>query len=139
MGWVFPLLAHRERGSVAENRCKTGETIMGDLKYKDLHKKLHLCVDCSEPAIDGKRRCKKHLYGNNDARFKYSHSHKDKRNALNRRLRERLKKEGRCIACGAPRDDPDRAQCVNCRLGIRKPQLKRGSYAADPANRTKQL
>ena len=58
---------------------------MGNNKYKEQHKRLGLCVECSRPAILGTLRCLIHTKTNSDR----SNSNYKKR-----------RQEGRCPECG---------------------------------------
>ena len=84
---------------------------MGNLKYKQKHKKAGLCIDCSRPAKAGRVRCDRHaLY----------QCKKDKASnyARVKNYREKWRKEGRCTTCAAPLDidaDCNMVTCINCR------------------------
>jgi hypothetical protein len=76
---------------------------MGDKAYKDLHRLLGLCHNCSEKAILGTSRCPTHAISN----------HRIMANVYRKRLGE-----NRCGRCGVPLDDDLDAnfkECINCR------------------------
>lgn len=90
---------------------------MGDAEYKRKHKKLGLCVDCSEKAAPKTIRCPDHYYSHLKALRKYNAKNKDKINQAVRELRKKYIKEGRCTGCSAPLrfEDKGHERCVNCR------------------------
>jgi len=78
-------------------------------KYRELHKKLGLCIDCSNPARPGVLRCRKCSIKMHE----YDIKKRDRK-----AQRERYKKMGKCPRCGKPLDrDADNGffYCVNCR------------------------
>ena len=106
---------------------------MGDQAYKDKHKELGLCVDCSEPAYPNKTRCARHLINRVESSRRYYKKHKEYYQKLYKEIKEKRLREERCYACGGPLDDPERwVTCVNCREKIYQP---RDRYAKSPASR----
>lgn len=83
---------------------------MGGNAYKAKHKSVGLCVDCSDWALPGRIRCKKHQESLRPLM----------RKAL-RKIRARRRDEGRCTSCGVPLHsdmDTGKVKCLNCREGI---------------------
>ena len=86
---------------------------MGNAKYKQKHKELGLCCDCSEPvAIAG--YCLKH-YWNKVLRIRhYSQDHSLEARERARRWRHKMEDESRCNHCGCPLIEGEGKRCVNC-------------------------
>lgn len=91
---------------------------MGDKAYKQLHKAIGLCLDCSEPAEPGFLRCNKHGRAQTERRRRYEGRNRAARNAANLEIRARFIRQGRCRSCSIKLDldcDAGRVTCVNCR------------------------
>lgn len=81
------------------------------LKYKKAHRRVGLCINCSEKAVvrpDGKTltRCETHRLNVNEQTLEQK--------------RRRLA-EGRCVSCGNlknPDIDNEAKRCMNCRQGL---------------------
>lgn len=76
------------------------------------------CVDCSEPAMPGRTRCKKHLLNNYRRVKRYSLKNPELRAYKQRRLRELYKLDGKCTRCAVELDmyvDAGYTKCLNCR------------------------
>ena len=98
---------------------------MGNNKYKQRHKDLGLCVNCSEPKHRENQLCLKHIrsrkISNYTCRMKYILKNRE----LIKRQKERYRNEGRCITCSAPLDvdaDNGHVNCTNCRHNIHTPR-----------------
>lgn len=118
---------------------------MGNKAYKARHKAKGLCVDCSEPAVPEKNKCKKHRL-EDLLRTRVRHSkhkaaglcsycneyalpgkslcekHRNQKlinnKVIGRRIRKRYIKEGRCSNCSLklhPEMDAGYVTCCNCR------------------------
>jgi len=76
---------------------------MGNQAYKNNHKKLGLCVECSNDALFNSIRCGKHVE---------NHRKRTKRYV------KKLIVQGRCSRCGILLDkdaDCGYSTCINCR------------------------
>ena len=85
---------------------------MGNAKYKNSHKQLGLCTDCSEPVFANGTRCLKHLRTHRE----YGRSEVNRKR--DRLVKQRYKDSGRCPTCGKPLDidaDKNHVKCINCR------------------------
>jgi hypothetical protein len=95
---------------------------MGDNKYKQRHRDLGLCVDCSEPVYPDNARCLKHLRKRNAyAAWHYLENIEDyqKRHKI---IKANRIKNRCCRECSAPLDpdaDAGNLTCCNCIEGIR--------------------
>jgi len=87
---------------------------MGSQKYKQLHRELGLCTNCSRPVHPGYSMCLTHLR---------SHSKNIRKDRLElggvylqyEQNRKKLRRQqGLCPACGAPAED-GYITCLNCR------------------------
>lgn len=79
------------------------QEILGDLKYKIIHRLKELCYDCSRKVALGRTRCKQHL----QSRLNSSKTYQEKNRI-----------EGKCISCGIPlhpEADIGKEQCTTCR------------------------
>jgi len=91
---------------------------MGDTEYKNRHKELGLCTDCSEPVYRGRKKCLKHLRLHSISRQKYRAKNLKKCTEADHELKRQRKKDLKCWMCSAPLDpDADYGclNCVNCR------------------------
>lgn len=88
---------------------------MGNKAYKDLHRSLGLCTDCSEPAIKGSTRCARHHYSQKIRERKFYYKDPDR---FTREARERYhknKKKGLCPKCGRVKSEDDEGVwCIAC-------------------------
>ena len=92
---------------------------MGNQKYKLLHKKLGLCVDCSEQAIPFETRCAKHSWNLKQQHNRWYKNNSIEQNRIGREQKQQYKIDNRCASCSAPLDpdaDAGYITCVNCRL-----------------------
>ena len=98
---------------------------MGGRAYKQLHRELGLCTDCSEPVYRGYSRCLRHLRSHSkwkDGPLIYQ--------PRNREKKKFYRENGCCPMCSAQLDpdaDRDLINCVNCRGGIHKERLIHGN------------
>jgi uncharacterized OB-fold protein len=88
---------------------------MGNQKYKEKHRKMGLCENCSRPAYPDRRYCLKHLRSH--ARSQRIYEAKNKQAVLkrHRQLKQKRFENGRCKMCGGLLDDPQYKNCQNCR------------------------
>jgi len=80
---------------------------MGNKVYKDLHKSLGLCINCSEKALPNNVCCIKHKITHNSFMVGYM-----------RDLKKKRKQKGLCTDCGIFLDsdiDNGHVKCQNCR------------------------
>jgi len=92
---------------------------LGNQKYKLLHKKLGLCVDCSEPAIPFEIRCAKHNWNLRQQNKRWCKNNSVKYNKIGREQKQQYRETNRCMRCSAPLDsdaDMGYVTCVNCRI-----------------------
>jgi protein-arginine kinase activator protein McsA len=93
---------------------------VGNAKYKQRHRELGLCVDCSEPAYPENSRCLKHGRNRNAYTARHYLENLEHYQETYKRIKDNRIKDGRCAGCSAPLDpdaDKDRVNCVNCRGG----------------------
>ena len=87
---------------------------MGNRKYKQAHRDLGLCIDCSKPVYPDRIRCLTHIRGQAkierlrrkrlaETYLRYEQDRKELR-----------RQQGLCPSCGAPADD-GYIMCCNCR------------------------
>jgi len=102
---------------------------VGNQKYKQKHRELGLCVDCSRPVHPGYIRCGIHAHSMRVATRNYYLKNRDTIKKRIRELKKRYKKDKRCPACSIPllADDIKAGYitCENCRMHIHR---KRGTY-----------
>jgi hypothetical protein len=66
---------------------------MGNQKFKEEHKKLGLCLSCSEPVYRNGSYCKKHSFSNARATNEYYKRNRERLVAELREKRKRKKEE----------------------------------------------
>jgi hypothetical protein len=94
---------------------------MGDQKYKQKHRELGLCIDCSEPVYRGHLCCLKHKRARNNRDVLYRLKNHSRERIADKKRKNKRRQEGCCTTCSAPLDpdaDKDRSCCMNCRGGI---------------------
>jgi len=94
---------------------------LGNAKYKQKHRELGLCVDCSEPVHKGYTRCLKHIRSQIKLQKRLYDANPEKRRARSRKFKALYIATGRCRECSAPLDpdvDRDNVTCSNCIEGI---------------------
>ena len=91
---------------------------MGDKAYKDRHRKLGLCGNCSEPVYKSRALCLKHLRNNVASTKKYEKSLGSVYYKRHSKIKQHRQDTNRCRRCGAPLDDDPHKNCVNCRENI---------------------
>lgn len=87
--------------------------IMGDKAYKERHKALGLCQDCSSPA-EIKGYCLKHYWRRLVKDRQYSEEHRQEINERVKRWHLKNIEQGRCSHCGVPLIEGEGKRCVNC-------------------------
>jgi hypothetical protein len=90
-------------------------------KYKQKHKELGLCVNCSHIPEPGRIRCKSCLGRHNAANARYA-----------RKKRKEWRENGRCTRCGLPLFNTKGVTCINCR----QPYIKETQYATNNKRHT---
>ena len=103
---------------------------MGSAKYKQGHREMGLCVDCVQPAHDGKNRCMRHLEMQSKTQQRYRKRNLEVCRVRQQRKKQRRKDTGKCVKCAAPLDpdaDGSCVTCVNCRGGIYNERLVHGT------------
>jgi len=85
---------------------------MGDKAYKDLHRKLGLCLNCSDPVYKNRTLCLKHLRTNVIAQRKYQLKIGDAYLEKHRQIKQHRRDTHCCERCGAPL--PDGWTYINC-------------------------
>lgn len=86
---------------------------MGNKAYKRLHKKLGLCLDCSEKAVIS-NRCVKHYVSSMLARKRYYHKNEELISERYKERSARLFAERRCTHCGVLLIEDEGHRCINC-------------------------
>ena len=103
---------------------------MGNNAYKQKHRDLGLCVNCSEPVYRDLSRCLKHARNHAKCDANYYINNKAKRQAKMKKIRARYRDEGRCQECSAPLDpyaiEKGLKGCSNCQGGIKRERLVHG-------------
>lgn len=103
---------------------------MGNLKYKQRHRALGLCTQCSEPALVDSTRCLKHTISHAVNAVRWGAGNREYRHAYNIRYKAKLRAEGRCQTCTAPLQadagdiDHGFISCFNCRRKLAVPRAK---------------
>lgn len=72
-------------------------------EYEARHRKIGLCIKCSDKAVYGTDYCAKHL-----------HARRQLNKRASARQRERRKANNRCTRCGGPKQREGLAYCNNC-------------------------
>lgn len=91
---------------------------MGDKKYKQKHKELGLCSNCSNPVYADYSKCLKHIISGNKNSKKYRNKNLNICNERVREIKAKYTKKNRCYRCSAPLDpdaDAGFVNCINCR------------------------
>ena len=92
---------------------------MGNAKYKQKHKELGLCVNCSNPIVHGETRCAECSYNHNIACKKYYYKYHALQLQKAKEKKEKLKEQNRCPVCCGP-NDTDSVCCSSCNQGEHK-------------------
>jgi hypothetical protein len=103
---------------------------MGNQIYKQRHRDLGLCVDCSEPVYPDKTRCIKHMRNNCAYSAGYYQRNIEHYRLMHKRIKAKRIRDGCCKICGAPLDpdaDCGMINCMNCRGGIIPERLINGT------------
>ena len=87
---------------------------MGDSEYKQKHRELGLCTQCSSPVHPGHMRCLKHLRSHAASQKKYRQNNSEFYLKLHRDIKKLRRQKGLCTACGAP-VEKGYSTCYNCR------------------------
>ena len=87
---------------------------MGDKAYKLRHKKLGLCISCTQPANTGDYYCIEHRYKKQRCDIRYYYKNKVERRHQVEARRQRYKEEGKCPDCGIPLIEGEGVYCINC-------------------------
>lgn len=91
-----------------------------------------LCVQCGERAVPGLTLCPNCQLKHSLAQKKCNQAHSEQRRIKAWGYRERRKAEDRCIRCGAPLIEGERAYCFNCLIfrhsGMIKGVLREVNY-----------
>ena len=87
---------------------------MGNAKYKQKHKELGLCVDCSRPALKDTNLCWLHEMKQNKRTNSYYYENLDKVKAKRNIKYQGRKDRHECPDCGRPLTEEDGVYCVNC-------------------------
>jgi len=99
---------------------------MGDAAYKQRHRELGLCVECSKPALKNRTKCKRHLANNIVFSLKWRAANRKHYNKWQLEYKQKRIKDGRCRDCGRPMIEEEQPglyhTCMNCRARIRRPQ-----------------
>jgi len=75
---------------------------MGDKKYRDKHRELGLCIECSNPVWNGRARCINHLESSRIRSLTYRKRHPERSRETQRKKKEKYKLQNRCPDCGRP-------------------------------------
>ena len=98
---------------------------MGNLAYKQKHKEKGLCTYCSNPVKPGFLNCEKHYQSHYEASTKWNRNNKEYKRQMARLIKQKLKRDGRCLKCGKPLEkeiDAEFVTCLNCRIGCTRPR-----------------
>lgn len=88
---------------------------MGDKKYKDKHRELGLCTDCSEPAMKDNTRCINHRWSRRKSDREHYKKVAEERRKQRKVKYEEMKAERLCVDCAKPlREDETSIRCFNC-------------------------
>jgi hypothetical protein len=109
---------------------------MGNQKYKQKHRELGLCVDCSEKVYPDHSRCLVHMRSNARYSAKYYQDHLEHYREIHKKIKANRTRDGCCKDCSAPLDldaDAGFINCMNCREGTRKERSIHGNLIVQPA------
>ena len=97
---------------------------MGDNEYKQRHRDMGLCVECSEPVYPGIIRCLKHNRNHNAIMREFYKTPEYRERDRKRRISR--KDNGKCMACGTPLipEDNGCVTCQNCREKLYKSEVE---------------
>lgn len=100
---------------------------MGDNAYKQSHRELGLCTNCSRPAIPMKYKCAEHEHNHRIASKNYYWKNPEKqRESRRKNIRHRIDNR-LCRTCGKDLDsdaDEGHVICMNCRSIRYREELK---------------
>lgn len=95
--------------------------------YRQKHKELGLCGECSRPTENGRYRCpvcagkrakRRHIpeinYRLMESSREYNASHRESERLSAGRQREERRRDNKCIRCGAPLMDDETGYCMGC-------------------------
>lgn len=91
---------------------------MGNTAWKQKHRELGLCTQCSKKAIPTASKCAEHEYSHRFANNRYRDNNLDKERERRRNLIKLYILTNRCPTCGNPLDedaDEGYKRCMNCR------------------------
>jgi len=91
---------------------------MGNAKYKQRHRELGLCTDCSATVYLDREKCLKHIRAHAEHKKKSRLKHIKKITEKDHRYKQARRDNGLCVGCSAPLDpdaDSGYLTCVNCR------------------------
>lgn len=106
---------------------------MGTKEFKDRHRELGLCTDCSCPAAPFYSLCERHINSHREASLAYVTRNRNKKLEYDRNRREKMKRDGRCH-CGAPLSDGLKI-CTNCSSRSYYIETVKGRIIKHEANR----
>jgi len=90
---------------------------MGNNLYKQRHKNLGLCTDCSEKALPGRTRCFTH-----DVNHRLWKEDPQKNHERTIKWKKYWEENGLCKGCGAELDIDSSKYCMNCRSNNYRPR-----------------
>jgi len=91
---------------------------MGNSKYKQKHRELGLCENCSAPVYRDRILCLKHIRSKNKSSKQYYVNNTQKASIALERTRTMYRDNNKCVSCSAPLDpdiDDGKICCMNCR------------------------
>ncbi len=90
--------------------------LIASKEYKDRHRELGLCQNCSRVALRGLSYCLYHLLTHRVSAIKYRNQRKKELANKEKERRGIRLAEGKCIACGAPLLEDEIKYCVSCKI-----------------------
>ena len=92
---------------------------MGNAKYKQKHKELGLCINCSNLAVHGEMCCAECSYKHRIASQKYYYKNHRLHLQKAKEKKEKLKEQNRCPICGGL-NNTNGVTCSSCNQGQHK-------------------
>lgn len=94
-------------------------------RYREKHKRLGLCRECTKPAIPYQHLCVCCSLKKNERDRKYYFKDPEKSRERYRLMREERRLKLKCLKCGCPLNDEDKQlgfkTCSNCRQALHRP------------------
>ena len=87
---------------------------MGNNAFKQKHRELGLCTQCSSPVHPGFTKCLKHLRSHAAAQMKHRLKYPERYRKMQRDIKKLRRQNGLCTGCGAP-VEKGYVTCYNCR------------------------